>query len=61
MADEMVITDGLPEGWTFHKVEHGEYVTYEVRTAHRFLVMSSTYEARRSPPDAAVDPEEIPK
>jgi hypothetical protein len=40
---EKIITDGLPEGWTFHTVQHGDYVTYEVRNDQRFLIMSSTW------------------
>jgi hypothetical protein len=43
------VTDGLPDGWTFHTIEHGDTVTYEVRTEHRFLVMSTTYHASHLP------------
>lgn len=38
-----VIREGLPEGWTFATVEHGDFITYEVRNDQRFLIMSSTW------------------
>lgn len=37
------ITAGLPDGWTFHTIDDGYYVTYEVRTEHNFLVMASIW------------------
>lgn len=37
------IHDGLPEGWSFQTVEHGDFVTYEVWTDLRCLIMSSTW------------------